>query len=210
GEFFTAHVLQQISRRPGFERAPQVSRARKRSNDDYARPCPPPLQFRSHVEAAHVRHFNVGDEDVGLVREHGFERFFAVARLPHDRNIALDFQQRGQRAQHHPLIFGQNHADSLAAVFGVFPAAFSGAFFAAFFTALFKWRVQLRLPSPCATTSFVGSVIVSLVPARVSRSSVPPSISTRSRMPRNPFPSPLELPRPSSWISSRQLPFSCS
>ena len=28
-----------------------------------------------------MRHFDVGDEDVGLVRKYGFERFFAVARL---------------------------------------------------------------------------------------------------------------------------------
>jgi hypothetical protein len=31
-----------------------------------------------------MRHFNVGDEDVGLVRKYGFERLSAVARLSDD------------------------------------------------------------------------------------------------------------------------------
>jgi hypothetical protein len=75
------------------------------------------LQLGGHVEPAHVRHFNVGDENVGLVREHGFERFFAVARLGDDGDVAFDFEQRGERTQHHALIFGQDHADGLAAVF---------------------------------------------------------------------------------------------
>ena len=64
-----------------------------------------------------MRHFDVGDEDVGLVRKDGFERLLAVARFGDDGDVAFDFEQGGERAQHHPLIFGQNHADGLAAFF---------------------------------------------------------------------------------------------
>src|SRR5208283_3916162 len=42
------------------------------------------------------------------------------------------------------------------------------------------------------------------IPSDPSRSSVPPSVSTRSRMPLRPNPSGSEPPRPSSAISSSQ------
>ena len=72
-----------------------------------------------------MRHFNVGDENVRLVREHCFQRFFAVVRLRHHGNVALDIEQRGERAEYHPLVFGQNHADGLAAFFRAFARVFS-------------------------------------------------------------------------------------
>ena len=134
-------------------------------------------------------HFNVGDEYVGLVCEHGFQRFFAVARLRDHRDVAFNVEQRGQRAQHHSLIFGENHADGLAGFF----CAVSGAVLDVFS----EWT-QFWQPSSLDATCFRGNVIVSVVPASVLRCSVPPSISTRSRMPRKPLPSPFEEPQPSS------------
>src|SRR5579864_1438306 len=130
------------------------------------------------------------------MRKHGLERLFAVSRLRHHRNVALNIEQRGQGAKHHSLVFGQHYADTPTSFDSLSRALFLG--------------IQLWTPSLFDTVSFNGSVMVSVVPASVLRSSVPPSISTRSRMPRRPLPSPLELPRPSSWISRRQVPFCCS
>ncbi len=62
-----------------------------------------------------MRHFDVGDEYVGLMGEHSFERFVSVARLRNDGNVALDFEQCGKGAQHHALIFGEHHADGFSA-----------------------------------------------------------------------------------------------
>ena len=73
-----------------------------------------------------MRHFDVGDEDVGLVRKYGFERFFAVAGLRDYGNVAFDFEQGSQRSEHHALIFGEDDADRLASFFcGVACAFFS-------------------------------------------------------------------------------------
>ena len=55
----------------------------------------------------------------------GFERLFAVARLRHDRNVALDIEQGSERPEHHPLVFGQYYPDSLAAFFRAFACVFS-------------------------------------------------------------------------------------
>jgi hypothetical protein len=56
-------------------------------------------------------------KDVRFVGENRFKRFFSVANLCDDRDIAFDLEQRGQCAQHHALVFGENHPDLLPAFF---------------------------------------------------------------------------------------------
>ena len=51
------------------------------------------------------------------LRDHGVERLFAVARLRDDRDVAFDFEQRGEGTEDHSLIFRENNANSLAPFF---------------------------------------------------------------------------------------------
>jgi len=39
-----------------------------------------------------VRHLNVGNKNVGLLRQDGFQRLLAVARLRHNRDVAFNFE----------------------------------------------------------------------------------------------------------------------
>src|SRR5580700_1805643 len=172
-------VLQQISRRSRFQGASQVAGARKRGKDDG--PCGGALalQFRRYIQSAHFRHFYVGYQNVRLLGGHRIKSLLAIVRLANHHDIVFDTKQRGQRSQHHSLIFRQYYPDRIHA-------------------------------SPLRFAALSGSRMVNRVPALVSRSRVPPSASTRSRIPRTPLPSVCLPPRPSSWISSLQWPSTCS
>ena len=50
------------------------------------------------------------------MREHGFERFLAVAGLGDHGDVAFDFEQGSERTKHHALIFGEHYANRLAVV----------------------------------------------------------------------------------------------
>jgi hypothetical protein len=52
------------------------------------------------------------------MRQHGTERFFAVAGAAHHGNVAFDLEQGSERAEHHALVFRNHDPDSLACVFG--------------------------------------------------------------------------------------------
>ena len=45
---------------------------------------------------------------------HGAQRFVAVARAGDDLDVVFHFEQRGERAQHHGLVFGDDDADFVA------------------------------------------------------------------------------------------------
>ena len=109
-----------------------------------------------------MRHFDVGDKDVGFVRQHRFQRLLTVFCLGDHRNVAFDFEQSREGAQHHALILGKHNSDRLAAIF--------------------QGGIQFA-PSICRTGAFKGKVIVTVVPDAPIRCRVPPTISTRSRIP---------------------------
>ena len=127
-------------------------------------PGPPSLEFGGNFEAGHARHFNVCDENVGRVFFDGLKSLDAIAGASHHRDIALDIKQRGQSTEHHALILGDYDADGLAAFLGRMQAGYS-------------------------LTFDTGRWMAMRVPFSVSRSTVPPRDSIRSRMPRSPLPS---------------------
>ena len=63
------------------------------------------------LEAGHLRHLDVGEQDVGPFAAHDVERFLAVARAGDDFDVAFDLEQRRQRAEEHGLILGDDDAD---------------------------------------------------------------------------------------------------
>ncbi len=65
-------------------------------------------------EAGHVRHLDVGDEDVGSEAGDGGEGIAAVGGLGDDGDVGLEFEQGGESAEDHGLIFGEDDADGLA------------------------------------------------------------------------------------------------
>jgi len=69
---------------------------------------PQPLQLRRQLETGHLRHFDVGEHDVGPLGDGERQRLPAVAAPTHDFDIRLGFEQGRQGAQNHGLIFG-NH-----------------------------------------------------------------------------------------------------
>ena len=58
-----------------------------------------------------MRHLDVGEEHVGRLARDEIERDASVARSPDDFDVALDLQQRRERAEHHRLIFGDDDAN---------------------------------------------------------------------------------------------------
>ncbi len=46
--------------------------------------------------------------------ENGLQRLLAIAHLSHDRDVAFDFEQRGERAEHHALILGDDNTNGFA------------------------------------------------------------------------------------------------
>jgi hypothetical protein len=51
----------------------------------------PPL-MAGGIESRHLRHLDVGDQDVRLMRAHGIDRLLAIASLRHHGDIALHLE----------------------------------------------------------------------------------------------------------------------
>jgi hypothetical protein len=49
--------------------------------------------------------------------EYCFQRLLAIAHLGDDGDVTLDLEQRGQSAEHHALIFGENNTNGFAILF---------------------------------------------------------------------------------------------
>jgi len=47
------------------------------------------------------------------VSEDGLQSLLAVARLSHDGDVAFDLEQRGEGAEYHALILGEDYANGL-------------------------------------------------------------------------------------------------
>src|SRR6185437_10819151 len=143
----------------------------------------PPFQLRRNIQPAHLGHFNIGEEDVWLMREHRLEGVRAIARAGYDAYVAFNFEQCGQRPEDHALVFGDGYTDRL-------PPGFD------------SWIQWLPFPATAR-----GNSNFSFVPEVVSRIRVPPNASMRSRIPLRPFPSTCIPPRPSSSMLITQDPF---
>ena len=73
GQLFRSHVLQEITGGTGVECSPQISCTSKGCEYDDSRVQAPALEFGSDIKAAHFRHFDISQKDVGFVCEHCFE-----------------------------------------------------------------------------------------------------------------------------------------
>ena len=67
-------------------------------------------------EAGHVRHLDVGDEDVGFEAANGFAGLAAVGGGGDDGDVSFELEEGGECAEHHGLIFGEDNADGGAHV----------------------------------------------------------------------------------------------
>ena len=108
GELGGGPVFEEITFGSCVEGAAEVSRAREGSEDDDARLRVAVADFGGEREAGHSGHFDVGNEDVGLEFGDGFESLASVGSAGADGDVGLGFKQRGERAQHHGLIFGDD------------------------------------------------------------------------------------------------------
>ncbi len=61
-------------------------------------------------EAGHVGHLDVGDEDVGFEAANGVEGLAAVGGGGDDGDVGLEFEEGGECAEDHSLIFGEDDA----------------------------------------------------------------------------------------------------
>jgi len=62
-------------------------------------------------EAGHLRHLDVGDEDVGSEPADGVEGLAAVGAGGDDGDVGFEFEERGEGAEDHGLVFGEGYAD---------------------------------------------------------------------------------------------------
>jgi hypothetical protein len=56
------------------------------------------MHLCSKRQPAHLRHFNIGYQDIGLVLRDQCHCLTAVARPRHHGNVFLDLEQSGERA----------------------------------------------------------------------------------------------------------------
>ena len=62
-------------------------------------------------ESGHDGHLDVGDENVGGEAGNCVERLAAVGGAGHDGDVGLEFEQGGESAEHHGLVFGEDDAN---------------------------------------------------------------------------------------------------
>ena len=177
----SAHRVGEVRRRRGLEnvagdtrveRAAEVTGAGEGGEDQDASPGSALLQFLSQLETGHARHLDVGQDDVGIQTFDLGERRDAVGRQPDDVQALVQFEKSRERAQDHPLVFDEEDADRAQALPRSAPPAAAGT---------------------SGTSGARGRKRARRVPRSESptwRSTVPPRLATRSRMPRNPAPSP--------------------
>ena len=117
---------------------------------------------RGSVRGRHDRHLDIRDKNVGGQPGNGVQRVATVCGAGYDGDVRLQFEQRGECAQHHGLVFSKDDANRRAHMT-------HGAF---------TWRVDV-----------CGSSMRRVTPGSVVIDKRPPSDCTRSRMPRRPLPS---------------------
>ena len=103
--------LQHVTGGAGIERAAQVAGPGEgRQDHDPRRPSFVAQPLRQ-LQPRHLRHLDVGDDDIGPQRPGEIEPFAPVARGADHFDVALDLEQCGKRSGHHRLILGDQHAD---------------------------------------------------------------------------------------------------
>ena len=114
GQLFGRHVFEQISGSAGIERAAQISGARERRKNNDAHG-----NVRRFSSAATSSPVSVGIsmsvmKTSGRDLLHDAQGFVAVAGAGDDLDVVFHLEQRGERAQDHGLIFGNDDADFVA------------------------------------------------------------------------------------------------
>ena len=114
GQLRGRRVLEQVAADTCLERTAQETRPCERGEDhDLARKFVP-LHALRQFQPGQARHFDVGDEHVGLGLLQQAPRFLAVGGLADHGDIGLEPEQRRQRTAHHRLVLGQQHTDHVA------------------------------------------------------------------------------------------------
>ena len=100
--------FEKITGGAGVEGAAQVSGAGERSENNDAHRNAAALQFGCNFQARQRGHFDVGDEHVGPGLLHHAQGLVAGARAGDDLDVVFHFEQCGERAQDHGLVFGED------------------------------------------------------------------------------------------------------
>lgn len=119
GKFGGGAVLEEVAFCSGVQRSAEVTGAGEGGEDDDSGVGEAVADFGGEGEAGHSGHFDVGDEDVGLLLRDGLERLVAVGGASADGDVGFGFKEGGERAQHHSLIFGDDYLDLLGHFLGL-------------------------------------------------------------------------------------------
>ena len=164
-------VLQQVTANPDVQCTPQVAGTGESGQDDHAHVALD--QFCRQLQTGNPRHLDVGEHDVRLQTLGQLQRLGTVPRPTDHLDVLFEVEQRGQCAQHHCLILGDQDADQAAA------SSDAGS-------------------RDVGRSGTVGIRTVRATPRAVSIVISPLACSTRSRIPAKPAPSWIAPPRPSS------------
>ena len=106
GELVGGGVFQEIARGAAFKRPTQVAAAAKGGDDDD--PAGEALLFDllQQLEAGHLGHLDVGEDNIGLVLLDLGQGLAAIDGGGDDLDVVLEIEQSGERAQYQPLILG--------------------------------------------------------------------------------------------------------
>ena len=111
GELCGGTIFQQIAARACVKCAAQIAGAGEGGEDDGAHGGMTGAQAGGKLKPGHDGHLDVGDENVGGEAANGVERIATVGGAGDDRDVGLEFEQSGERAEHHGLVFGEDDAD---------------------------------------------------------------------------------------------------
>src|SRR6266576_3904183 len=163
GQLGCGTILQEIAACACIECAAKIAGSSESRENDRAHGGMAGAQVRCQLESSHHGHLDIGDENVRRQAGNGVERIATVGGAGHDGDVWLEFEQRGEGAQHHGLVLGQDDANGCAHTTT---------------QCAFNWR-----------DAVCGSSMRRVTPGSVVIERRPPSDCTRSRMPRRPLPS---------------------
>jgi hypothetical protein len=116
GEFFCGAVFEEIAACACVECAAKIARASEGGEDDGAGGWVVGEEVCGEFEAGHVGHLDVGDEDVGFEAADGLAGLAAVGGGGDDGDVGLEFEEGGECAEDHGLVFSEDDADGGAHV----------------------------------------------------------------------------------------------
>jgi len=106
GELFGGAVFEEVAACAGVEGAAEVAGTGEGGKDDGADVGVVSAEVCGELEAGHLGHFDVGDEDIWFEAGYSFDGVAAVGGGGDNGDVGFELEEGGEGAEDHGLIFG--------------------------------------------------------------------------------------------------------